>query len=252
MVSAHPATIKRVLTEPAADKGVERPEIAVTWVDSGLDSGSESRSSKASRRITRSKVLETLEIRDGGLTLDTGLRGDLGEISPWMPVYLTSDRLSLYDNRIPTSGFEETTGLGVGDGVETSRCSLYTGDVTDWVGAITPFKGAQIERATEELLLAREMMLVSENASCKLICEVFRISLPESFMRGLNILITCCKVELDRGRQNLRSKIIIPVSMPGCPQRTTDIRDKWDAWATLCSGYPKGLPKRREDYRFDT
>ncbi len=52
-----------------------------------------------------------------------------------------------------------------------------------------------MERATE-LLLAREVTLASENASCKLICEVFRISLPESLMRGLNILITCCKIAL--------------------------------------------------------
>jgi hypothetical protein len=169
-----------------------------------------------------------------------------------MPVYLTSDRRSLYYNRIHTSGSESKTGLGVGDGAEISRCSLDTEDVTDRVGVIAPIESALTERATEELLLAREVMLASENASCKLICEVFRISLPESFMRGLNILITCCKVELDRGRRNSRYKIIIPVSMPSCPQRTTDIRGKWDAWATLYSGRPEGPPKQREHYRFDT
>jgi hypothetical protein len=162
---------------------------------------------------------------------------------------LTSDRRSLYNNRIHTSGSESRTGLGVGDGAEISRSSWDTGDR---VGVIAPIEGALRERATEELLLAREIMLASENASCKLICEVFRISLPESFMRGLNILITCCKVELDRWRRNLRYKIIIPVSMPSCPQRTTGIRGKWDAWATLCSGHPEGLPKQRADYRFDT
>jgi hypothetical protein len=169
-----------------------------------------------------------------------------------MPVYLTLDRRSLYHNRTHTSGSESRTGLGVADAAETSRSSWDTGDVTDRVGVIAPIEGALMERATEELLLARETMLASENASCKLICEVFRISLPESFMRGLNILITCCKVELDRGRRNLRYKIIIPVSVSSCPQRTTGIRGKWDAWATLCSGHPEGLPKQREDYRFDT
>jgi len=57
----------------------------------------------------------------------------------------------------------------VGDGVETS---LNTGDVTDRVGVIAPTEGARtaMERAAEELLLAREMMLVSENALCRLIC----------------------------------------------------------------------------------
>jgi len=169
-----------------------------------------------------------------------------------MPVYLTSNRRSLYYVRIHTSGSESTTGLGVGDGVVTSRSILDTGDVTDRVMAITPIEGAPMECATEELLLAREIMLESENASCKLICEVFRISLPESFMRGLNILITCCMVRLDRGRRILRYKLIIPVLMPSCPQRTTGIRGKWDAWATLCSGHPEGLPKQREYYRFDT
>jgi hypothetical protein len=114
----------------------------------------------------------------------------------------------------------------VRDAVEICRSSLDTGDVTDLVGVIAPVEGALTERATEELLLARETRLASENASCKLICEVLRISLPESFMRGLNILITCCKVGLDRGRRKLRYKIIIPVSMPGCPPRTTGIRDK--------------------------
>jgi hypothetical protein len=170
-----------------------------------------------------------------------------------MPVYLTSDRRSLHCNRIHTSGSESRTGLG-GDGAETSRSSLDTGtgDVTDRVGVIAPIEAALMESATEELLLARDIMLDSENASCKLICEVFRISLPESFMRGLNILITCCGVEFDRGRRNLRYKTIIPVSMPSCPQRTTGIRGKWDAWATLCSGHLEGLPRQREDYRFDT
>lgn len=88
----------------------------------------------------------------------------------------------------------------MGDGAETNRSSLDTdtGEVTDRVGVIAPIEAALMESATEELLLAREIMLdFSENASCKLICEVFRISLPESFMRGLNILITCCKVELE-------------------------------------------------------
>jgi hypothetical protein len=171
-----------------------------------------------------------------------------------MPAYLTSDRQSLYYNSIHTPGCESTAELGVGDGVETSRSipDLDTWDIIDRVGLIGPVEGASMERATEELLLAREIMLASENASCKLICEVFRISLPESFMRGLNILITCCKVELNRGRRISWYKIVIPVSMPNCPQRTTGIRGKWGAWATLCSGYPEGLPKQKEDYRFDT
>lgn len=166
-----------------------------------------------------------------------------------------SERRTLYYNRIHTSGSESTAGLGVRDGVVISCCSSLdcdTGDVTDRVGVIAPIEWALMERATEELRLAREIMLASENASCKLICEVFRISLPESFMRGLNILITCCKIELDRGCRNLRCRIIIPVSMSSCPQRTTGIRGKWDAWATLCSGHPEVLRKQREDYRFDT
>jgi hypothetical protein len=168
-----------------------------------------------------------------------------------MPVYLTSDRWSLYYNRIRTSGSESRTGLG-GDRAEASSRSMDTGDVTDRVGVIAPTEGALMERATEELLLARETTLASENASCKLICEVFRISLPESFMRGLNILITCCKVKLDRGRRNLTYKTIIPVSMPSCPQRTTGIRGKWDAFAILCSVHLEGLPKQREYYRCGT
>jgi len=85
----------------------------------------------------------------------------------------------------------------VGGGVKSICRSLDTGDATDRVGVIAPIDGALMERATEELLLARETMLASESASCKLICEVFRISLPDSFMRGLNILITCCKVGLE-------------------------------------------------------
>ena len=169
-----------------------------------------------------------------------------------MPAYLTSTRRTLYYNRIHTSEYESTAGLGAGDGSIDCR-SLVTGDVVDRVGVIAPFEGAITERATEALLLAREIKLVSENASCKLICEVFRISLPVSLMRGLNILITCCEVELNRGCRNLRYRIIIiPVSMSRCPQRTTGIRGKWDAWATLCSGYPEGLPKQKEYCRFDT
>jgi hypothetical protein len=134
----------------------------------------------------------------------------------------------------------------------SSSRSLDMEDVTDRVGVIAPAEGALMERATEGLLLSRETMLVSENASCKLICEVFRVSLPVSFMRGLKILITCCEVGLYRGRQNLRCKMIIPVSMPSCPQRTTGIRGSWDAWTTLCNGNPEGLPKQREYYRSDT
>lgn len=144
----------------------------------------------------------------------------------------------------------------MGDAVITCRSSrsldTLAEDVTDRVGVIAPAEGALMERATEGLLLARETMLVSENASCKLICEVFRISLPVSLMRGLKILITCCKVALDRGRQNPRCKITIPVSMPRCPQRTTGIRGSWDAWTTLGSGNPEGPRKQREYYRFGT
>jgi hypothetical protein len=158
----------------------------------------------------------------------------------------------LYYNRIRTSEYESLGGLGAGDGIITCRSSLVTADEADRVGVIAPTEGALMERATEGLLRARDTTLVSENASCKLICEVFRISLPVSFMRGLKILITCCKVELDRGRRNLRCKIIIPVSMPSCPQRTTGIRGSWDAWATPYSGNPEGLTKQREYYRFDT
>lgn len=44
-------------------------------------------------------------------------------------------------------------------------------------------------------------MLALENESCELICEVFRISLPESFMRGLNISITCYEIVFE-GRRN--------------------------------------------------
>ena len=161
--------------------------------------------------------------------LDAGLRGDLAEIPSWMSIYLMSDRRSLYYNKIHTSESESPGRLGVGDAVITRRSSLDTEDVADRVGVIAPTEGALMERATEGLLLARERMLVSENTSCKLICEVFRISLPVSFMRGLKILITCCKVESDRGRRSLRHKIRIPVSMPRCPQRTTGIRGSWDA-----------------------
>ena len=108
-------------------------------------------------------------------------------------------------NRIHTPESESTAGLEKDNGTKTCR-SPDVGDVTDRVGVTAPIEGAPMERATEELLLAlaREIMLVSENASCKLICEVFRVSLPVSFMRGLNILITCCKIELDRGRRNLK------------------------------------------------
>jgi hypothetical protein len=109
-----------------------------------------------------------------------------------MPLYLTSDDQSFHNDRAHTS--EPTAGLRVGGGVESCRRRLDTGDATDRVGVTAPIEGAK-ERATEGLLLAREIMLVSENASCKFICEVFRISLPESLMRGLNIAITCCKVE---------------------------------------------------------
>lgn len=113
-----------------------------------------------------------------------------------MPLYLKSDDQSFHNDRVHTFGSESTAGLRVGDGVENCRRRLDTGDATDRVGVAAPIEGAK-ERATEGLLLVREIMLVSESASCKLICEVFRISLPESFMRGLNIAITCCEVEFE-------------------------------------------------------
>ena len=89
----------------------------------------------------------------------------------------------------------------MGGGVESCRRWLSTGDTADRVGVIAPIDGAPKERATERvtegLLLEREIMLALENESCDLICEVFRISLPESFMRGLNIAITCCEAEFN-------------------------------------------------------
>jgi len=80
--------------------------------------------------------------------------------------------------------------------IENCLCRLGAGDATDRVGVTAPVDGPRKEHTGDELLLERVMMLASENASCKLICEVFRISLPESFMRGLNIAITCCNTEL--------------------------------------------------------
>jgi hypothetical protein len=67
------------------------------------------------------------------------------------------------------------------------------GDATERAGVIPAIDGSLRERTIEGLLLAGVIAPASENASCKLICEVFRISLPESFMRGLNIAITCYK-----------------------------------------------------------
>jgi len=79
--------------------------------------------------------------------------------------------------------------------VEGCRCRIDIGDARDRAGVIAPIEDSLTEHATEGLLLAREIMLASESASCKLICEVFRISLPASFMRGLNIAITCYEVK---------------------------------------------------------
>ncbi len=83
----------------------------------------------------------------------------------------------------------------MGGGVGISRCRMDTGDAMERVGVIPAIDGSLKERATEGLLLAGETALASEKASRKPIWEVFRISLPESLMRGLNIAITCCKVE---------------------------------------------------------
>lgn len=135
-------------------------------------------------------------------------------------------------------------------GVESCRRRLDTGDATDRVGVLAPIEGGLRERATEELLLAREITLALENDPCELICEVFRISLPASFMRGLNIAITCCEVELRA--TELKIQTTVPVSIPSCPQRTTYIQDNGDVWATLGSAHPEGLPNRKEYYRFGT
>lgn len=81
-------------------------------------------------------------------------------------------------------------------GTENCLCRPGTEDVTDRVGVTAPVDGTRKECTGDGLLLERVMILASENASCRLICEVFRISLPESLMRGLNIAITCCNDEL--------------------------------------------------------
>jgi hypothetical protein len=78
---------------------------------------------------------------------------------------------------------------------ENCRCRPGKGDATDRVGVAAPLDGPGKEHTGDGLLLERVMKLASENASCRLICEVFRISLPESFIRGLNIAITCCNAE---------------------------------------------------------
>jgi hypothetical protein len=77
--------------------------------------------------------------------------------------------------------------------VENCRPRLDDGDAIERIGVLPELDSSLKECATEGLLVAGEI-LVSENASCKLICEVFRISLPESFIRGLNIAITCCRI----------------------------------------------------------
>jgi hypothetical protein len=71
---------------------------------------------------------------------------------------------------------------------------MDAGDPIERIGVLPEIDSSLKERATEGLLVAGEIAPLSENASCKLICEVFRISLPESFMRGLNIAITCCRI----------------------------------------------------------
>jgi len=81
----------------------------------------------------------------------------------------------------------------VGGDVEICRSRMDAGDAIERIGVLPEIDSSK-ERATEGLLVAGEIALVSENASCKLICEVFRISLPESFIRGLNIAITCCRI----------------------------------------------------------
>jgi hypothetical protein len=58
----------------------------------------------------------------------------------------------------------------VGGGVESCCRRLDTGDATDRVGVLAPIEGGLRERATEELLLAREIMLALENELCELIC----------------------------------------------------------------------------------
>jgi len=59
---------------------------------------------------------------------------------------------------------------------------METEDAIDRVGlnAPTPIGTSLRERATEGLLFPRETMLVSENASGKLVCEVTRTSPSES------------------------------------------------------------------------
>ena len=115
-----------------------------------------------------------------------------------MPLCVTSDGRLFYNDRTHTSRSDSTTGLrGGGGGVESCLRRLDTGDAADLVGVIAPIEDGLGERAMEDLLLAREITLALENESCELICEVFRISLPESLMIGLNISITCCKVEFE-------------------------------------------------------
>lgn len=89
-----------------------------------------------------------------------------------------------------------TAGLRLAGGVKTCLCGAGAEDAIDRVGLKVPTEGSLRECTTEELRLTREMMLASENASCKLICEVFKISFPESFITGLNIAITCCDEEV--------------------------------------------------------
>ena len=83
-------------------------------------------------------------------------------------------------------------------GTENCVCRPGTEDATDRVGVTALVDGPRKECTGDGLLLERVIILASENASCMLICEVFKISLPESFMRGLNIAITCCNDELNR------------------------------------------------------
>jgi hypothetical protein len=136
-------------------------------------------------------------------------------------------------------------------GVEICLGRTGTEDAIDRVGLKASTERSLWERKAEELRLAREMMLASENASCKLICEVFRISFPESFMRGLNIAITCC----DQGvqwRMKRGTQMVIPLSMPNCPGRTIGTRGSVDVSVLPDSEHPEGLLTQRRDYTSGT
>ena len=148
-----------------------------------------------------SEIVALLETNDAELILD----GDSWEVTEGGPTgkLLCSIVKPPDIHWIQTRTFEATAVLAAVVGSENSPCRLR--DATDRVGVTAPLNGPK-ESTGDGLLLERVMMLASENALCRLICEVFRISLPESFMRGLNIAITCCNANLNGYQGILREK----------------------------------------------